>query len=107
MLAAVASTSDTVFRPQYLKRLEHAIRRDVRLRKWEFYLHLVRRYLWWDYLLDPLAWEAFTAVSWQDIDDTTDMLSDQGQSQVTQAARPQVFSWRLTSRLEHSLVAIP
>ena len=72
MLAATASISDTVYRSQYVKRLEFYISRDVRLRQWDFYSFLVRRYLWWDYLLDPLAWEAFTAVSWQVIDNLTD-----------------------------------
>ncbi|KIW65880.1 hypothetical protein PV04_08096 [Phialophora macrospora] len=67
LLATAASTSSRVFRPQYLKRLEQLIRLDQRLQHWEFYKNLVRRFLWWGYVLDPLAWEAFTALPWQDI----------------------------------------
>ena len=63
MLGAAASTSDAVFRDQYRKRLEHCIGHDARLRDWDYYKALVRRYLWWGYLLDSVAGEAFNGIS--------------------------------------------
>jgi len=45
LLAAAAATSSTVFRPQYINRLDRLIRLDERLGSWEFYKGLVRRYL--------------------------------------------------------------
>jgi hypothetical protein len=72
LLATAASTSSRVFRPQYLKRLEQLVRLDQRLQNWEFYKNLVRRYLWWGYVLDSLAWEAFSALPWQDINNSSD-----------------------------------
>ena len=67
LLAAAASATNPVFSTQYIKRLEDLVRRDRRLRDWDFYQKLVRRFLWWGYLLDPLAWKAFSAVPWQDV----------------------------------------
>jgi hypothetical protein len=108
MLAAAASTSHTVFRSQYIQRLEVLVRSDERLRNWEFYMGLVRRYLWWGYLLDPLAREAFTAVSWQDIDGTGCGVAPARElGPGNQEASPELFSWRSTSNIEHSLRAIP
>lgn len=63
LLAAAASTANPVFHSQYVKRLRDLLCKDPRLSNWEFYKGLVRRYIWWDYLLDPLAWEAFSAAS--------------------------------------------
>jgi len=57
LLAATASSSGTGFRAQYIKRLEDLIRADPTLHNWEIYTALARRYLWWGYLLDSLAWE--------------------------------------------------
>jgi len=65
--AAAASTYSTVFQSRYINRLERLIRLDERLRSWDFYKGLVTKYLWWDYVLDSLALEAFNAVSLQDI----------------------------------------
>ncbi len=64
LLAAAASTTNEVFHTQYVKRLGDLLRKDSRLRDWKFYNGLARRYIWWDYLLDPLAWVAFSAASW-------------------------------------------
>ncbi|KAJ9605774.1 hypothetical protein H2200_009623 [Cladophialophora chaetospira] len=94
LLAAAASASNTVFLPQYIKRLEDLVSKDRRLRNWEFYKKLVRTFLWWGYLLDPLAWEAFSAVSWQDV-----YARDEGSTLE--------FSWRSTLPSERSLEAVP
>ncbi|KIW69929.1 hypothetical protein, variant [Phialophora macrospora] len=95
MLAAAASTSHTVFRSQYIQRLETVIRSDERLRNWDFYKGLVRRYIWWGYLLDPLAREAFTAVSWQDIDTTgVGLAPDSELGHSIQDTSPELFSRR-------------
>ncbi|ETI27177.1 hypothetical protein G647_09860 [Cladophialophora carrionii CBS 160.54] len=66
LLAAAASISYPVFRTQFIQRLEGLVGSDERLRDWEFYEGVVKRYLWWGYLLDPPAKEAFAAISWPD-----------------------------------------
>jgi hypothetical protein len=58
LLGATACGSDTVYRAQYIKRLRVLIGSDPRLREWEFCTALAKRFLWWGYLLDSLAWEA-------------------------------------------------
>lgn len=67
LLAGAASTLNTTFRGQYIKRLRRLIHKNEKLQNWDYYIRLVKRYLWWSYLLDPLAYEAFNEASWQGI----------------------------------------